>query len=310
MTDLLVKGVRFALYADLMLLTGLAAFPLYAFARDDRRHPAIAAILARPLRGLCAIALLLSAAGFVVLTANMHGVAPVEIDAAMLRTMIGETDVGAAWIAGMIALAVALWTSRRPGTGSVRAFATVAAAGAVALATLAWSGHAGAGEGLPGTLHRASDAAHMIAAAAWLGAIMAFLLLLRPQHAIATPALAARSLDRFAAAGTVCVLVLTATGMINAQMIFGIGHSAAMIATPYGQLLLVKLLLFGAMLALAAANRWRLTPALAASLADGDPRTAIGAIRRSLAIEAAAGLAILALVAWLGTLDPSLPAPA
>jgi putative copper resistance protein D len=313
MTDLLVKGVRFALYADLMLLTGLAAFPLYAFARDDRRHPAIAAILARPLRGLCATALLLSAAGFVMLTANMHGVTPVAIDAAMLRTMIGETDVGAAWIASMIALAVALWASRRPGTGSVPAFATVAAAGAVALATLAWSGHAGAGEGLPGTLHRASDAAHMIAAAAWLGAIMAFLLLLRPQHAIATPALpalAARSLDRFAAAGTVCVLVLTATGMINAQMIFGIGHSAALIATPYGQLLLVKLLLFGAMLALAAANRWRLTPALAASLADGDPRTAIGAIRRSLAIEAAAGLAILALVAWLGTLAPSLPAPA
>jgi putative copper resistance protein D len=31
---------------------------------------------------------------------------------------------------------------------------------------------------------------------------------------------------------------------------------------------------------------------------------ALAALRRSVALEAAAGVAILALVAWLGTLDP------
>lgn len=65
------------------------------------------------------------------------------------------------------------------------------------------------------------------------------------------------------------------------------------------------------MLALAAANRWRLTPALAAAVpgtdtdnVDADPDLAIAAMRRSLIIEASAALAILALVAWFGTLEP------
>jgi putative copper resistance protein D len=82
-------------------------------------------------------------------------------------------------------------------------------------------------------------------------------------------------------------------------------------------LLLAKLALFGLMLALAAANRWRLTPALAAAVAGGDaedidtdPDAALAAMRRSLIIEALAALAILALVAWFGTLEPFVGADA
>ena len=75
------------------------------------------------------------------------------------------------------------------------------------------------------------------------------------------------------------------------------------------RLLALKLLLFAAMLALAAANRWRLTPALEAALidSDADPAMAAAAMRRSLIAELMAGAAILALVAWLGTLDPFAP---
>src|SRR3546814_10024755 len=64
------------------------------------------------------------------------------------------------------------------------------------------------------------------------------------------------------------------------------------------------------MLALAAANRWRLTPALAAAAGDdaesvdSDPDAALAAMRRSLIIEASAALAILVLVPWFGTLEP------
>src|SRR3546814_8278467 len=55
--------------------------------------------------------------------------------------------------------------------------------------------------------------------------------------------------------------------------------------SPYGQLLLAKLALFALMLALAAANRWRLTPALAAAAGDdaesvdSDPDEALAAMR-------------------------------
>ena len=54
------------------------------------------------------------------------------------------------------------------------------------------------------------------------------------------------------------------------------------------------------MLALAGLNRWRLTPALE----RGTPQQATRHLRLSLTVETIAALAIIGLVAWLGTLDP------
>jgi putative copper resistance protein D len=307
MADLPVIGIRFALYAALMLLTGLAAFPLYTLRGGERGNRLLAAMLVRVQRWLCGLGLLVSTAGIVVLTANMHGVGLSSVEPEMLRIVLVETDLGAAWLvrtAALLVAAIAAWNfARRP-----RIAATMlAAAGAAALATLTWSGHAGATEGLTGAVHRISDALHMIAAAIWLGAIAAFLILLRPRRHGLPPkriALAARSLDQFGRVGTICVLVITATGLVNAQLILGLENAGQSIASTYGQLLLVKLLLFGAMLALAAANRWRLTPALKAASIDADSSRAAAAIRRSIIAEAAAAGTILALVAWFGTLEP------
>lgn len=118
--------------------------------------------------------------------------------------------------------------------------------------------------------------------------------------------MAARSLDQFSRVGTICVLIITATGLLNGQMIVGMDNLGQSLASPYGQLLFAKLWLFAAMLALAAANRWRLTPKLRAAIASGesDPDRMLAAMRKSLALEAAAALLILALVAWFGTLEP------
>ena len=300
-------GIRFALFAILMLLTGLAAFPLYTLHHGARANRLFATIFAPAQRWLCGSGLLVSTAGMVVLTANMHGVGLLSIEPAMLRTMLVDTAVGTAWLVRTIALLVAAITAwnlaRRPRIATT----ILAVAGAAALATLAWSGHAGASEGPTGTIHRLADILHMIAAAIWVGAIAAFLVLLRPRRDRPRPkniALTARSLDRFGRVGTICVLVITGTGLINAQIIVGLENTARSIASPYGQLLLGKLLLFAAMLALAAANRWRLTPALKTASIDGDPRAAVASIRRSIGTEAAAAGAILILVAWFGTLEP------
>jgi putative copper resistance protein D len=62
--------------------------------------------------------------------------------------------------------------------------------------------------------------------------------------------------------------------------------------------------LFLVMLVLAAANRFRLVPALEAAIDAGDNRRARDAMRRSLLLEIGCAVAILALVAWLGTLEP------
>ncbi|MBJ7438364.1 MAG: copper homeostasis membrane protein CopD [Sphingopyxis sp.] len=308
MTDLLLMGVRFALFANLMLIAGLAAFPLYVLTPAERRDRALASPFFRPQPWLCAFALLLSVGGMAVLTAAMQGVGVFAVDTAMFLAMIRETDVGAAWLVRIAALLVAVAASFRLGRRPTPAAAILFAAGSAALTTLAWAGHAGATEGAAGWLHRASDALHMIAAAIWLGAIAAFLLLLRPgaPGREARLALAARGLDQFARVGTLCVLVIAATGLINGQIVIGAAHVTQSLASPYGRLLLVKLMLFAAMLGLAAANRWRLTPALRAAVAspDADPGSAAAAIRASIQLEVAAGLAILALLAWLGMLEP------
>jgi len=108
------------------------------------------------------------------------------------------------------------------------------------------------------------------------------------------------ALARFAGVGTLAVGTLTLSGMTNPGLFLSSLDSA------YGQLLLAKLGVFGAMLALAGANRFLLTPRLSATL-DGRGRlkTAVNALRMSVLIETALGFVVLALVAWLGVL----PAP-
>ena len=306
MTDSVLIGIRFALYADLMLLVGLAAFPFHALRPEERKDSKVLEALRARQSWLALLGLITSLIGMVALTASMQGVALFAVDPAMLVMLVGETDVGAAWIVRIAALGTALAAASQLGRRPTAAAATIVIAGSAPLATLVWAGHAGASEGLTGAIHRLADALHMIAAAIWFGAIAAFLILLRPGDGIAGErlALTARSLDRFARTGTVCVLVIATTGLVNAQIIVGSNNIGRALASPYGQLLAIKLLFFALMLALAAANRWRLTPALSSSRVEGDPAAALRAMRRSLAIEILAATAILALVAWLGMLEP------
>lgn len=307
MPDLLLAGIRFALFADLMLVVGLAGFLLTAPTADERQSAGLMSAFWRAERWLCALGLLFSAASMAILTANMYGIDLRAVDHQMIWELALGSDVGSAWLWRMTALLLAFITAFTATKRPAIAASLIAATGAIALVSLAWSGHAGATEGMIGTIHRTSDALHMIAAAVWLGAIAAFLILLARPSAIRLD-LAARSLDRFSRIGTICVLVIAATGLINAQIIIGADNIGPSLAAPYGKLLLAKLILFALMLALAAANRWRLTPALKHSLAISDPEHAVSAMRRSLLIEALAGTAILALVAWLGMLEP-FPAP-
>ena len=104
--------------------------------------------------------------------------------------------------------------------------------------------------------------------------------------------------------GTAVVGTIVVTGLVNGWMLIGIGNVTALATTLYGRLLLAKLALFVAMLALASLNRFRLTPAFEASIVDADHARALGALRASLVVETACIVAILGLVAWLGTLAP------
>lgn len=302
MAQALLIPARFALYADLMALFGLAFFPLYALASDSPfRLPLRGIALAGALVGLA-----LSAFLTLLLVAGMAGVGLAEVDRASIAIVLFETAAGKAilWRCGLLAalLAVSLWPNP---IGRSRHLA-VAGLSAAALATLAWGGHAAAREGAGAALYLVADIVHLAAGAAWFGALIAFsaLLLRAAPHDATRVAMLQAALARFSVAGTVLVAAILATGLTNSWVLVGIDNVSSLARTTYGRVLLAKLGLFVAMLGLAALNRFRLTPALARGLANEEAAPSLASLKRSLTLETGAALAIVALVAWLGTLSP------
>lgn len=305
MDNLPVIVIRFALYADLMVLAGMVAFSLYALSSKERTSYLL--VLIRPAIGLSLTGLGLSGFGMAALVAAMTGSSVWDLDGEVLREIIGESAVGTAWIVRMAAMIIAVLAASALNRRSAAARWVLLASSSLAIATLVWTGHAGATEGWTGTVHQLSDVIHMLAASVWIGGLAAFSwMLFRPQIAQTEEQLsvAHRALDRFSQVGTLAVGLIVATGIINGLAIVGFPPFAQTPLTTYDKLLIIKLLLFAAMLALAGLNRWRLTPALGIAIRTGDTASAIIGLRRSLLAEGGAALAILALVAWLGTLDP------
>lgn len=296
-------GIRFGLYASLMILFGWPFFALYGLPSEGSSAPP-----RRVIAPLALLAAVLSIAGIVAMSAAMGGVSMVEVDRATIAAMVFETPMGSAWqvrmaaLVAVAALAIGGWLSPRLAT------VVVVIAAAVALASLAWTGHGAAGEGGRGWLQLGGDIVHLLAAGAWIGALFALTQILRrtaaSQSAIDVVVLH-RALEGFALAGTLIVAILVTTGLISSWMLVGPEHVAGLFGSPYGRLLAVKLAFFAAMLGLAATNRYRLTPALARQIASAaSPAEAIAALRRSITLEALLAGGILAVVAWLGTLAP------
>lgn len=304
MDNLPVIVIRFALYVDLMVLAGMTAFSFYALTAKERVSSILP--LKWPAFALAALGFVLSGFGMLVLVAEMMGSSIRTVDVEVLRDIAGESAIGTAWLVRMAAMAIAVVAALAINRSSVARYVLLSSV-SLAIATLVWTGHAGATEGWVGTAHRLSDMLHMLASAVWIGGIAAFAwMLFRPVTAQsgAHLAVAHRSLDRFSQVGTIAVAVIVATGIVNCLAVVGFPYFTRLPLTDYGKLLILKLLLFAAMLALAALNRWRLTPALGVAVRSDDPASALTGLRQSLLAEGSAALAILAVVAWLGTLEP------
>lgn len=305
----LTIAVRLLLYLDLMVLFGVAAFSLYAL-RGAERVSGTLLVSSALTAGASLGGLLLSLFGMAALAANLGGTSLAAINSEILGALLFETSNGIAWQLRLAALMVALgaaWPLRSAYTATAGA-ALAMATGGVALATLAWTGHGAAGEGGFGWLQLAADIGHLLAAGIWVGALVAMLLMVsRSAEVVDRDYLLAshRVLAGFSTTGMIVVATLIVTGLINLAGTTGVAGIAALPTVLYGQLLIAKLALFAVMLALAASNWFRLVPAFEAALATGDKAAALSALRRSLALESFCAVVILALVAWLGTLDPS-----
>lgn len=296
-------AIRFVLYAAAMLLAGLPLFALHALRREERGAPWFVVPFTRVLAGAAWLGLIASAAALPVMTRAMSGSEDLDANLDLLGALLGGTAFGSAWFARVLACLGACCLARRLARRPAMAtFAAAAAAGLVVLGSLAWGGHAVMDDGRRGVLHLMADLVHLAAAAIWLGALGGFAIQLAAGGVTHIETLV-RTLAQFATVGSAAVAALIATGMVNTVMVVGwplVGFPDS----SYGRVLLVKLVLFCAMLGLAASNRYRLAPGLEARLRSGCSSGAMASLRGSLLLELVCAMALLLAVAVLGVQEP------
>ena len=305
MIELAAILCRLAQYSAASILAGSALFFVYAL---PSQGPASAARLhwSKPLLLVSAIVLLIgTVAGLVTETAVLAGSLADALTAEALTAVVSQMDLGKAALARVVLALIAMfWTALVPRRRALWLGAGML--GALACVSIGWMGHGGATDGAGHVPHLAADIVHVLAAALWVGALVAFVGLVvarkqGPEQLLVT----ALALQRFSPIGIALVATIAATGLVNTWYMIGTDIAAA-IHAPYGQLLALKIALFAGMLAFAALHRQRSVPALAARLSSNrqPEQDALASLRRSIAVEALLGFAVLAMVAWFGTLEP------
>ena len=311
MTSAILIGARFLQFAGALVLLGSSLFYMYGIKVGALPLPAWKGRQWR--RRALVIAALAAVAGTILWvmasTASFSGEPKDAIDPAAVWLVFSETRFGRACMGrvGLLLLSlVASFLLRR----EKLLWSVQAALGTLVVATFAWTGHGGMDSGWPGAIHVAGDVLHLWVAGVWFGALvpLGILILVALRSGRYDDARAAcHGLDRFSAIGSVVVVTLILSGLINSWFLVGVENCFALFTTAYGVVLLIKLILFALMLVLAAVNRFRLVPQLRFELEDKEnPGTSAGlrALMTSLSIETVLAAFVLLTVGALGTLAP------
>ena len=264
---------KFALYLGVMTSAG-TVMAMLMFRLERIRGLAmtfavlgiVAAILAFSLRGAN-------------LTGNVSGLTDPE----MLK-LLWTTPVGTALllrlvglgllIAGLLMGRVGTWVSVLGGVIAIWSFDQV--------------GHV---SGLETTLLDLALMLHLLAVALWIGVLTP---LKRLASSSSTYASAADVGHRFGVVASASVPVLIIVGGYMGYQL--VGSFTALAGTSYGQAMIIKVLLVGLLLGLAAANKLRFIPALR----TGDPAAA-NHLSKSISVEWIVILAVLGMTAVLTT---------
>ncbi len=295
-------SVKWTLLVFATILTGSLAFvalvsnPASSQASEPARGAARSASRRRALRTawIAAAALVVVAAGELVVQTDQLGGFQ-YVDEAL------ETRWGERWIQrqlvllGIGGLLLMVPSFHRVGRQAMAAAALwgglAAAAGYLLL--IAFVSHEAA---VPGSFWAVGgDFLHLLAAAVWVGMLVQlalFLLWVRRQSAQAREDLMAPHLERFSVIAATSVVVLLATGTINALV--QIPSIEALYDTAYGRALLVKLGVVAAVLVVAAANALYLRERAIDEPDSNEYGAGIhGWLRRAVWAEAALGIAVM-----------------
>jgi len=294
-------------FAAVIVIFGCGAFRLYGLGVDPT--PASASALVAfdawfwRVTTVSAIVALLSALSLLLATtANMASSAAAALDVGTISKVLFGTSFGRVWCWHLVVAILAIGVCLTP-RGPWR-MPAILVLSLLLLVSLGWVGHAVEGQGPTKLVHQINQMVHLLAAGLWLGGLVPLAWLLgwaRSPTGGAWISLARDVVSRFSQMGYTAVALLAATGALNTLLLAG--SPAALVRTPYGRLLSLKILLFLAMVAVALFNRFRLLPRLRR---DSQASAATGALARSVFCEQGLGLAILAVVSVLGTWPPAI----
>jgi putative copper resistance protein D len=169
----------------------------------------------------------------------------------------------------------------------------------LALFSVATRGHAAAFFDVQGSIRILLLAVHVLAAAAWVGALIPFIMVVRMTISPELRRDAIASMRRFSRLGHWAVALVLATGVANTLLI--LGHLPADLNSPYQFKLLLKIAVALAMTSLAFANRYWAVPLYRNHADLSRSLLAVGACA-----EIALGILAFSLVASFGLDDPTM----
>jgi copper transport protein len=194
-----------------------------------------------------------------------------------------------------------------PSAGVLAAIAVPAALLAI---TPALAGHATTQDPVAALLPL--DVVHVLAMSAWIGGLVALLLVVPAATRRLEPPersrLLAAVLVRFSPIALGCVVALAATGALQGLIDMGWSLSA-LTDTPFGRAVLIKVVLLAALVALGAVNRQRVVPSLRRLAAGGESPGSTGRVlRRTLRGEVALVIVVLGVTSALVSYAPPVAA--
>jgi copper resistance protein D len=302
---------RFLHFAATLLVAGDVFFVVFVAAPAWRDAKDAGAAVRARLAWIAwfgwGLALASGAVWLVATAAGMSGEPLTEVFSGdVLGTVLTQTRFGNTWLIRFVVacclagLFAPLFSARPEKSSWLSPAAAILAA--VLAGSLAWSGHAAGGLGIEAVLHPTADVLHLIAAAAWIGALLPLAVLLAMTGPDALSVARTATL-RFSTLGIISVATLLFSGIVNTWYL--VGSVDALTGTQYGRLLTIKIALFVVMVGFATVNRLRLTPQLIQDASPTAIQSAYRWLRRNTAIETAIGVAIIGIVAVLGTLPPA-----
>jgi len=278
-------------FGAVLVLIGAVAFRAFVLGRASLSETDKARMRVHAARygWRASLALLVAALVRVLFQAAMMGSAD-ESAASMVPMMVRDTQWGHVWIAHVCVAIVAAGAFAMARRGSAHPWWLAASAALGLSVTSALAGHAASGQFAP--IAVVTDAAHVLAASAWLGGLLCVLAIgtrsAQPRRRKGERAKAI--VAAFSPMALVSASVVVATGGISAWL--RLGGFSALWASSYGRVLLLKMAALSGVVVTGAYNWRRVRPAL------GTP-AASGRLRRSGSAELAFGCLVLGVTAVL-----------